>query len=359
MIMNTFEQMIERGHERVCFHQDPDSGLRALIAVHSTKLGNALGGTRRWHYATEADALYDVLRLSEGMTYKAAVSDLPMGGAKSVVLLPRPGEPASEAEARAMGRFVETLNGAYIAAEDVGVTPQYIDWMAMETDHVMGGDRVSTGGDPSPHTALGVVNSMHAALTHLGESADLGGLTVAVQGVGHVGRHVVRMLIDQGAKVTVADIDKALVASVVDEFGVSATTQAEILTVECDVLAPCALGGVINANLARRLRCRIVAGAANNMLDDPDKDAIVLRNHDILYVPDLVANAGGLIHLAGLYLGLSEQEIASKIEDIRDTTTRVLEESVSLQSTYAAMVSFANRRIAGGKTAGKEQVHAG
>jgi leucine dehydrogenase len=223
----------------------------------------------------------------------------------------------------------------------------------------MGGDRVSTGGDPSPHTALGVVNSMHAALTHLGESADLGGLTVAVQGVGHVGRHVVRMLTDQGAKVTVADIDKALVASVVDEFGVTAATHAEILTVECDVLAPCALGGVINANLTRRLRCRIIAGAANNMLDDPDKDAIVLRNHDILYVPDLVANAGGLIHLAGLYLGLSEQEIASKIDNIKNTTTRVLEESESLQSTYAAMVSFANRRIAGGKTAGKEQVHAG
>ncbi len=357
--MNTFEQMIERGHERVCFHQDPDSGLRALIAVHSTKLGNALGGTRRWHYATEADALYDVLRLSEGMTFKAAVSDLPMGGAKSVVLLPRPGEPATEAEARAMGRFVETFNGAYIGAEDVGVTPQYIDWMAMETDHVMGGERVSKGGDPSPHTARGVVNAMRAALAHLGEPADLGGLTVAVQGVGHVGRHVVRMLTEQGAKVTVADIDEDLVAGVVADFGVTATTHTQILTVECDVLAPCALGGVINAAVARRLRCRIIAGAANNVLDDPDKDAIVLRNHDILYAPDLVANAGGLIHLAGLYLGLSEQEIARKIDNIEVTITRVFEEAESLPSTYAAMVSYANRRIAGGKPAGKEKVHAG
>ena len=357
--MNIFEQMIERGHERVCFHQDPDSGLRALIAVHSTKLGNALGGTRRWHYATEADALYDVLRLSEGMTFKAAVSDLPMGGAKSVVMLRRPGEPATEAEARAMGRFVETINGSYIAAEDVGVTPQYIDWMAMETDHVMGGERVSKGGDPSPHTARGVINAMHAALTHLGEPADLGGLTVAVQGVGHVGRHMVRMLTAQGAKVTVADIDKDLVAGVVKDFGVTATTYTEILTTECDVLAPCAMGGVINADIVRRLRCRIIAGAANNMLDDPEKDAIVLRNHDILYAPDLVANAGGLIHLAGLYLGLSEHEIARKIEKIEVTTTRIFEEAESLPSTYAAMVSYANRRIAGGKPAGKEKVHAG
>ncbi len=357
--MNTFEQMIERGHERVCFHQDPESGLRALIAVHSTILGNALGGTRRWHYATEADALYDVLRLSEGMTYKAAVSDLPMGGAKSVVLLPRPGTTATEAEGRAMGRFVETFNGTYIAANDVGVTPQYVDWMATETSHVMGGERVSKGGDPSPHTARGVMNAMHAALTHLGEPADLHGLTVAVQGVGHVGRHLVKLLTDEGAHVIVTDIDKDLVAGVVNDFGVTATTSDEILTIECDVLAPCALGGLINADLARRLRCRIVAGAANNMLDDPDNDAVVLRNQGILYAPDLIANAGGLIHLAGLYLGLSEQEIGRKIDNIETTTTQVLKEAESLPSTYAAMVSYANRRIAGDHTAGKEHVHAG
>ena len=144
-----------------------------------------------------------------------------------------------------------------------------------------------------------------------------------------------------------------------DEFGVTSVAPDQLLTVECDVLAPCALGGVINANIARRLRCRIIAGAANNMLDDPDKDAIVLRNHDILYAPDLVANAGGLIHLAGLYLGLSEQEIACKIDNIEITSTRIFEEAESLPSTYAAMVSYANRRIAGGRTAGKEHVHAG
>lgn len=357
--MNTFEQMIERGHERVCFHQDPQSGLRAIIAVHSTRLGNALGGTRRWHYATEADALYDVLRLSEGMTYKAAVSDLPMGGAKSVVLLSKPGQPATEAEARAMGRFVETFDGAYIAAEDVGVDPQYVDWMAMETHHVMGGERLSPGGDPSPHTARGVVRAMYAARAHLGEPADLRGLTVAVQGIGHVGRHLVKLLTAEGAKVIVADIDPEHVAAVVDEFGVTAVKLEEILTTECDVLAPCALGGVIDANLARRLHCRIIAGAANNMLDDPDEDAVVLRNQGILYAPDLVANAGGLIHLAGLYLGLSKEEIARKIDNIEATLLRLFREAESMPSTYAAMVAYANRRIAGANTTGKEQVHAG
>ncbi len=357
--MNTFEQMIERGHERVCFHQDPDSGVRVIIAVHSTKLGNALGGTRRWHYATEADALYDVLRLSEGMTYKAALSDLAMGGAKSVVLLPKPGHPITEAEARAVGRFVETLKGTYIAAEDVGVTPQYVDWMGMETDHVMGGVRRSRGGDPSPHTARGTVNAMRAALASLGQPTSLQGLTVAVQGVGHVGRHLVRLLTGEGARVIVADIDTDRVASIVEEFGVTSVGPDQILTVECDVLAPCALGGVINAAMARRLRCRIIAGAANNMLDDPDEDAVALRNQGILYAPDLVANAGGLIRLAGLYLGLTEQEVDQKIDNIEMTMATVLHEAQSLPSTYAAMVAYANRRIAQGNTSSKERVHAG
>ena len=354
--MNTFDQMVERQHERVCFHQDPETGLRAIIAVHSTTLGNALGGTRRWHYATEADALHDVLRLSEAMTHKAAVSDLPMGGAKSVVMLPKPGHAACEAEARAMGRFVESFNGAYIAAEDVGVTPQYVDWMRMETSHAMGGQR---GGDPSPFTARGVLIAMRVALSHLGRPTDLDGLTVAVQGVGHVGRCLVGLLSAEGARVIVSDTEQDRVAAVVDEFGAVACPPDEILTAECDILAPCALGGVISAKLAHRLRCPIIAGAANNMLDDPDEDAVALRNQGILYAPDVIANAGGLIHLAGLYLGLSEQEIDRKIDNIETTMARVLQDAESLPSTYAAMVAYARRRIAGGNPADKERVHAG
>ncbi len=356
--MNTFEQMIDRGHERVCFHQDPASGLRAIIAIHSTRLGNGLGGTRRWHYATESDALYDVLRLSEGMTYKAATADLAMGGAKSVILLPKSGHDSSEAEGRAMGRFVDTFGGTYIAAEDVGVDPQFVDWMALETRHVMGGIRVSTGGDPSPYTARGTINAMRASLAHIGRRPDFGGLTVAVQGIGHVGRHLVAMLVEEGANVIAADICRDRVDRAVDDFGVTAAAPEEILTTECDILAPCALGGVINVNLARKLQCRIIAGAANNVLDDPDEDAVALRNQGIIYAPDFVANAGGLIQLAGKYLGLTSQEVDQKIANIETTTTRILHDAESLPSTYAAAMAYANRRIMEGPPA-KEQVHAG
>jgi leucine dehydrogenase len=356
--MNTFEQMIERGHERVCFHQDSGSGLRAIVAIHSTRLGNALGGTRRWHYATEADALYDVLRLSEGMTLKAAGAGLPMGGAKSVVLLPRPGHPATEAEARAMGRFVETLGGAYIAAEDVGVDPQYIEWMALETRHVQGAPNESSGGDPSPYTARGVINATRAALRYLGLPASFEGLTVAVQGVGHVGLHLARMLAEQGARLIVSDIVAQRAERTRKDLGARVASPEEILFTECDILAPCALGGVIDASVARRLRCRILAPAANNVLDDPDEDAATLRSLGVLYVPDYIANAGGLIHLAGLYLGMGQEERDRKIAEIETTTSQVLRDAESMSSTHAAAGALVSRRLSEGG-ARRERIHAG
>ena len=203
-----FDQLTERGHERICFHHDPATGLKAIIAIHSTALGNALGGTRRWYYKNEADAIYDVLRLSKGMTYKAAVSGLPMGGAKSVIMLPNPEHPRTKEEALAMGRFVNTFGGAYIAAEDVGVDIQFIDWMAAETPHVMGGETVSRGGDPSPWTAMGVFHGMRACLIRSGRGDDFSDITVAVQGVGHVGQNLCQLLTDAGATVYVADINQ-------------------------------------------------------------------------------------------------------------------------------------------------------
>ena len=357
--MHTFEQMSDRGHERVCFHRDQDTGLRAIVAIHSTKRGNGLGGTRRWHYATEANALHDVLRLSEGMTYKAAAADLSMGGAKSVILLPKPDHPAQEDEARAMGRFVETFGGAYIAAEDVGTDLQYVDWMGLETRHVMGGAAHSRGGDPSPYTARGAVNAMRAALAHLGKPVGFDGLTVAIQGVGHVGYQLATLLVEEGARVIGADIVPERIERAVDELGVQMAAPEEILTVECDILAPCALGGVIDANLARRLRCRIVAGAANNILDDPEEDAVILKTVGIVYAPDCISNAGGLIHLAGLYLELSDEEREQKITNIEAIMAQVLQDAESMPSTYAAMIALANRRIAEGTNASKEQVHAG
>lgn len=350
--MNTFERMIELGHERVAFHHDSATGLRAIIAIHSTRLGNALGGTRRWHYTTEAEALNDVLRLSEGMTYKAACAGLPMGGAKSIILLPKSGMKGTEAEARAMGRFVDTFSGAYIAAEDVGVNPQFCDWMAMETRHVMGGETVSTGGDPSPFTALGVVNGMKACLAHLGMPTDFSGITVAIQGMGMVGFKVARMLSEAGAKVYAAEINQDALNKAVEELGVTPVkSDTELLTMPCDILAPCALGGVIDSQIARQLQCKILCGGANNILDDPDEDAVILKQAGVTYGPDFVVNAGGLIRLAGLYLGMSEKEIDRKVAEIEHTTKQILADAGNHPSSYAAAVALAKQRIeAGSKT---------
>ncbi|MCP3904801.1 MAG: Glu/Leu/Phe/Val dehydrogenase, partial [Planctomycetes bacterium] len=282
--MSTFQQMTERSHEQVSFHRDPATGTRAIIAVHSTVLGPAFGGARRWYYATEADALYDVLRLSEGMTYKAAAANVPMGGGKAVIMLPKRNHPPNEAEARAMGRFVESLGGKYLSAEDVGLTPQYVDWMALETKWVTGGDHSCPGGDPSPHTARGVVNAMLAALAFCSRPADFADVTVAIQGAGNVGSHVARIVTDLGARVIVSDIDRDKAHRLADEYGATVVDPGEILTTECDILAPCALGGVIDASIIRKLRCSIICGGANNILDDYDEDGVALQASGIAYV---------------------------------------------------------------------------
>ena len=351
-----FEQLLDRGHERLCFHHDEETGLKAIVAIHSTKLGNALGGTRRWYYESEADAVYDVLRLSKGMTYKAAVSGLPMGGAKSVIMLPHRKHPRTEQEARAMGKFVDTFNGAYIAAEDVGVDTQFIDWMAAETPHVMGGETVSRGGDPSPWTALGTFHGMRACLIHSGRGEDFSGVTVALQGVGHVGQNLCKLLTDAGANVLVADINKECVDYIVDTCGCTPVHDADILTSECDILAPCALGGAIDGSHIPNLRCSILCGAANNILGDPEEDAVALKTAGIVYGPDFVVNAGGLIHLAGMHLGMSDEVLQVKNDEIFDTTAQILQRGEEMDSTYAAAVDIARQRISGARETG---VHAG
>lgn len=354
-----FEQMIEYGHERVAFHHDEETGLRAIIAIHSTSLGNALGGTRRWHYASETEAIHDVLRLSQGMTWKAACSGLPMGGAKSVIMLPARGHKATEAEGRAMGRFVETFSGTYIAAEDVGVDTQFVDWMAAETKHVMGGESVSTGGDPSPFTAQGVVNGMKACLRKVNGNPSFEGVTVAIQGLGSVGSNVARILASLGARLIGSDINPERVRFCADQYGLEPTTNEAILTTPCDILAPCALGGVVNGNLARALSCTILCGGANNILDDPDEDAVQIKQRGILYAPDFVVNAGGLIHLAGLYLGMTTEQLRRKNDEIEATTAQVIAEGDAMSSTHAAAIALAKRRIAEGARTKQEQVHAG
>lgn len=350
--MTVFDQIIDRGHERVCFHYDPATGLKAIVAIHNTVLGNALGGTRRWFYRSEDDALYDVLRLSQGMTYKSAAAGLPIGGAKSVIMMNEPGQRATEAEARALGRFVDTFNGVYIAAEDVGVNTQFVDWMALETRHVMGGVKVSTGGDPSPYTAQGVVNAMKAALKHAGRKVDFRGLTIALQGVGNVGYNVAKILKTSGANVIAADINQTNLDKAVRDGGVKPVSEEEILTSKCDILSPCALGGVVNGLVANQLRCDILCPGANNVLDDPNEDAVILKSRGILYVPDFIANAGGVIHLAGLYLGYSEKQLAQKVADIEATALQVLRDADTAGiTTHAAAVKLAERKIAEGAKA--------
>ena len=356
--MKVLEQMQSYGHERVAFHQDTKTGLKAVIAIHSTTLGNALGGTRRWAYASESDALHDVLRLSEGMTYKAAASGLAMGGAKSVIIMPNSGQQPTEAEARAMGRFVDTFAGKYIAAEDVGVSPQYCDWMALETKHVMGGNTVSHGGDPSPYTALGCFNSMKACLVHLGRKPEFSQLTVAIQGCGATGYRLAKLLRSAGAAVLVTDVHVPTMKRAVEELGcVALGNDKNLFEEKIDILAPCALGGMLDAKTIASLNCQIVCGTANNQLAHPSTDGETLAKRGILYSPDFVSNAGGLIRLAGLYLGMSEAEIDQKIVDIEATTLDVLREANG-GSTSTAAINYAKRRIAEG-AASKQLVGAG
>ncbi len=355
--MNTLESMVHHGHERVSFLNDPATGLRAIIAIHSTVLGNALGGTRRFYYANETDAIFDVLRLSEGMTFKAAAADLALGGGKSVILLNKQGEQPTEAQGRAMGRFVESHNGNYIAAEDVGVSPQFCDWMAQECKHIMGGEAVSHGGDPSPWTALGCFNSMKACLKHLGKKADFSNLSVGVQGCGATGYKLAKLLRAAGAAVMVTDVHVPTMKRAVEELGcVALGNDKNLFTEKLDILAPCAMGGVLDHATISKLNCSIVCGTANNQLLNPHTDGATLKSRGILWSPDFVANAGGLIRLGGLHLGMTEAEIDKKVAYIENTTTAVLSESDRFSSTSDAAIAYAKRRIDSVRAAKAAQV---
>ena len=348
--MKLLQNMTVMGHERVAFHQDPESGLRAVIAIHDTTLGNALGGTRRWCYASEADGIMDVLRLSEGMTYKAAAADLAMGGAKSVILLDTPGQEPTEAQARAMGRFVETMSGAYIAAEDVGVSPQFCAWMRDETTHVMGDE--DNGGDPSPFTSLGCFNAMKACLSFAGRPIDFHGVTVGIQGLGATGYKVAKLVREAGGDVVATDVNPHAVRMAQDELGVRVLADDEDLFTlpGVDILAPCALGAVLDAKNIPTLSAPMICGTSNNILANPESDGQLLKGRGIVYAPDFVANAGGVIRLAGLYLGLTEAEVDEKVAQIEGTTLEILERTASHASAYDAGVAYARHRIDAGKT---------
>ncbi len=315
--MSVFENDAFDDHERVLFCRDPASRLSAIIAVHSTVLGPAAGGCRLWGYASDGEALTDVLRLAQGMSYKNAMAGLRLGGGKAVILKDD-GFVGSDALFERFGAFVDTLGGDYITAEDVGMTVDIMQTIARKTRFVTGLPATDgrAGGDPSPKTSFGVFRGIEAAVRHKLDRESVRGLTVAVQGVGNVGYHLCRYLHDAGARLVVADIDAARVGRAVEEFGARAADLDSILRVEADVLAPCALGAVLSEQSIPELRAPIVAGGANNQLAT-DRDGERLRAADVLYAPDYVINGGGIINVASEFYGdADDEEVFRRVGEI-------------------------------------------
>jgi len=322
------------GHEKVLFGQDPAAGYRGIIAIHNTALGPALGGTRLWRYSDDDEALVDALRLSRGMTYKNALAGLPLGGGKSIIFAP---EKIAEREQlfRAHGRFVETLGGSYITAEDVATTTRDMGFVSLETKHVVGLEGRS--GDPSPVTAHGVFRAILASANYRWGSEDVTGKRVAIQGCGSVGYHLAKALHQAGAKLVVTDIDAERVESLVRDFNAERVAPDEIYGVGADIFAPCALGGVINDQTLPQLKVEIVAGAANNQLLE-DRHGEALFERGILYAPDYVANAGGVINVCIGALGWERERVAAKVDGIYDTLLNIfkLAETEGIPTSRAA-----------------------
>lgn len=340
-----FETGAYRGHEQVTYVSDENTGLQAIIAVHDTTLGPALGGTRMREYPTTEAALTDVLRLSHAMTYKAAAANLPLGGGKAVIL----GAPDSKDEAmmRAYGRAIADLGGKYITAVDMNTSVADMNIIADETPHVAG---TSAGlGDPSPVTAHGVVHALEACAEFAYGGDSLADIHVAVQGLGKVGGRVAQTLVERGATVTVADPDENTVTEFAETYNVDTVVPAEIYDVSCDIFSPCAVGGVINDETIERLRCDIVAGGANNILADETTHAQALHDRGILYAPDYVINAGGLITVAKEPLGGTRQEAFEETAQIYERLLEMFERSESEGVTVLeAAQQYAEQRLAAG-----------
>ena len=329
-----FDLLGEYDHEQVVFTYEPSFGYKGIIGIHNTSLGPALGGTRFWRYASDYDALVDVLRLSRGMTFKAAVAGLNLGGGKAVIIGDNKTQ-QREMIMRAHGRAVQTLGGRYITAEDVGTSVEDMDYIHMETDHVVG--MAGKSGDPSPITAFGTYRGIKAcAMRKFGEDS-LAGRSVVVQGAGHVGYYLVELLVGEGAKVFVSDIDQSKIDAVVEAFGAEVVDVNEVYSVEADVFAPCALGAILNDDTIPQLQVQIVAGAANNQLAKAHH-AQTLREKGILYAPDYVINAGGLINVYSELADWTLERSKRKAGEIYSTLLQIFElaESSGLTTAEAA-----------------------
>ena len=340
--MQIFETIAGMGHEQIVLAHDPSAGYRGIIAIHSTILGPALGGTRFWSYANDEEAIVDALRLARGMTYKNAVAGLNLGGGKAVIIGDNKTK-SRELIFRAHGRFVESLGGRYITAEDVGTSTADMDYVHMETKNVSG--LAGRSGDPSPVTAHGVFRAIQASAKDRWGKDDIANRTVAVQGCGHVGYFLAKELHEAGAKLVVTDIDPERVKRVVAEFGARPVAPEEIYGVQADLFAPCALGAIVNDKTIPQLKVEIVAGAANNQLLE-ERHGDELERKGILYAPDYVANAGGVINVYSELAGWTSARAFRKADEIYDTVLRVF--SIARQDkvpTYQAADRLAEQRI--------------
>ena len=345
--LNVLKDMDTMGHEQIVFCQDEATGLKAIIGIHNTVLGPALGGTRMWHYTNDAEALEDVLRLSRGMTFKAAIAGLNLGGGKAVII----GDSRTQKNEfllRRFGKFVDSLGGKYITAEDVGMGTADMEYIHMETKHVTGLPEYLGGtGDPSTVTAYGVYMGMKASAKHVYGSDDLKGKTVLVQGCGHVGQYLVGYLVEEGVKVLVADIFEDNLHECVNKYpSVQVIDPDKVYQTPMDIYAPCALGGTLNDENIEKLKCAIVAGAANNQLKVEKVNGRQLMEKGIVYAPDFLINSGGLINVYGELMGYNKEVALKKAEYIYGVTLDIFKYAKDHEMTNGeAAIHYAQRRI--------------
>lgn len=341
-----FGQISFDDHEQIVFCNDKDTGLKAIIGIHNTVLGPALGGTRMWDYASEWEALNDVLRLSRGMTYKSAITGLNLGGGKAVIIGDAKTQKTPELMRR-FGRFVDSLSGKYITAEDVGMETADMDTVHEVTKNVVGISEEKGGsGNPSPITAYGVFMGLKAAAKHKFGTDNLEGKTVLVQGIGHVGETLVKHLTENGAKVYISDINQERLEEVKKKYDANIFEGKDVYDAEVDIYAPCALGATINDDTVKRIKAKVIAGAANNQLADEATHGKILKERGIVYAPDFLINAGGIINVYAELEKYDKKEILKKTENIYNTTLEILTKAdkEEMTSHYAAL-KIAQQRI--------------
>jgi leucine dehydrogenase len=343
---HVFEMMEPMEHEQVMYFNDKETGLKGIIAIHNTVLGPSLGGCRIWEYENESEALWDVLRLSRGMTFKSSISGINLGGGKAVIIgnhkIKR-----DEAFWRRFGKFVDSLNGRYITAEDVGTSTDVMSIVMQETKHVTGKPLSAGGtGDPSPHTAYGVFQGIKASVKELTGNDSLEGKKVSVQGVGHVGHTLVGHLSKAGAIIYITDLNQKNIEETSKEFKVTVVQPNEIYDLDVDIYSPCALGATVNSETINRLKCSIIAGAANNQLADENLHGHMLMDKGVLFAPDFVINAAGVINCYREVHSLSEAETISLIENIYQRTLNIFKKSKEEKiPTQEAAIKLAVERI--------------